>query len=609
MRRKFYYKYSETVRTAMLAFLIFIVPVCAAILFVVIVRLIVAQPPSSVEQYAYAMQITNRLHDGSAVGVTQLLALRSDMREVGCDTAEVDLRLWAAAAQEPTCVFKVEPPDRRTTWEWRLAQDYSHVLAVAQSAESGRQRRVGLYNLLAEEWVWTNTIPWPQRCAPPVVLGGRLIQRYSVNNVHFVMEVDEGGEIVAIERGGGGGGAGEVPVAVTSPVGGRLIAKRDNLLFIEVAADNSLQAFVDSALPGLRSAGRANPHTTLSGNGLLKFTVDDGKIAVRDALTGTVLQAWDGWPSTTNTTITAAQATDNGDLFNLFLATEFNGTTAIKREWSIEVDTYAGTLKRNLNPDVQFAKPPTVTNTLGVATPDGRWHFAVRGANILVITEGVGDRLVVQVDLKEFGVSEAVTALEFLAGGRYLLMRQEEQVWLLDYALVSCYGRILSRLQSAEKSVTLEAWRVKRERVSSDGANLALAEGGFGVQSDYEEEDADYFNVDTESVAPAWLALKAELLVANNVWGYAAATLMRVEKLQAYDSRAPRINPLLLARCQMMAGQREDALRSCRAALQSLMMLPVTYDAYTGERKPVANITPSDNKMVRYHLQGLLFAK
>jgi hypothetical protein len=68
--------------------------------------------------------------------------------------------------------------------------------------------------------------------------------------------------------------------------------------------------------------------------------------------------------------------------------------------------------------------------------------------------------------------------------------------------------------------------------------------------------------------------------------------LEEMARLQEYDVRAPRINPLLASRCQIMAGRPNQARTICSEALQSLIRRPDT--------------TP---RMILYHLQGLLFAQ
>ncbi len=612
MNRKFSLKHNALMRTTLLACMVFLLPVVAGLLFVIISRAVVVHPPATLEIDASNMQITNRLHDGSAVTAPQLLALRGDLRASGVDTAEVDLRLWAARAKEPELIYKVAPPQYGSGWRWYLTHDGVHALALADKPVKNRWA-AGLFSLVADKWLWTNSLPCSLLSEAPHLISDHLVLRFDANGAKFAMEIDGKGRIMSLERTGGGSAAQPAAVQqVHEPVAGKVVAHKDGLTFIAVDGDNSLQAFAINSLPGLRDAGEGNAQTVFSGNGLLKLTVDQGQIVLSAALTHTTLQAWHGWPHNTNTVVTAAQATDNGDLFNVFLSTAFDGATPIKREWSVNVNTYAGTIKRNLNPDVQFARPEPVGNKVVVNTPDGRWLMVVNKSNELLVTTRDG-RPVTKVDLKPLGLREPVRNLLYLADGRHLVLYQDRRVWLLDYAIATTYGGLVARAANASSRVSMAAWRVKRE-TSDDGsdktqdAQLALDEEGFGVAESYDADELS-FGIDTNAVAPSWLGMRTEMLVANGIWSHAAATLEMIKRLQAWDSRAPRVNPLLMARCQILAGQREQARATCRDALRTLMTLPATYDFMTGEYKPVKNVSADDNRMIRYQLQGLLFAE
>ena len=79
---------------------------------------------------------------------------------------------------------------------------------------------------------------------------------------------------------------------------------------------------------------------------------------------------------------------------------------------------------------------------------------------------------------------------------------------------------------------------------------------------------------DPDAIAPSYLALRAEFCVANQAWGYAAGMLEEMARLQEYDPRAPRVNPLLAARCQLLAGQPHKARATCRDALRLYLTRP-----------------------------------
>ncbi|MBP5510394.1 MAG: hypothetical protein J6Z49_05700 [Kiritimatiellae bacterium] len=67
-----------------------------------------------------------------------------------------------------------------------------------------------------------------------------------------------------------------------------------------------------------------------------------------------------------------------------------------------------------------------------------------------------------------------------------------------------------------------------------------------------------------------YLALRAQLCVANQAWRFAAAYMGTILERQQDDHRAPRVNPLLYARCLHLAGRNETAAAVCREGLAML---------------------------------------
>lgn len=67
-----------------------------------------------------------------------------------------------------------------------------------------------------------------------------------------------------------------------------------------------------------------------------------------------------------------------------------------------------------------------------------------------------------------------------------------------------------------------------------------------------------------------YLALRAQLCVANQAWRFAAAYMDAILERQQDDYRAPRVNPLLYARCLYLAGRAETAAAVSRAGLAML---------------------------------------
>jgi hypothetical protein len=89
----------------------------------------------------------------------------------------VDIRLWAARAQEPEALFRVSPPDPDKRWNWHLSQDGLFALAVSMEIDRFDRRDVGLFDLSGEEWAWTNSLPWPDTHEAPYVFKRHLVVR------------------------------------------------------------------------------------------------------------------------------------------------------------------------------------------------------------------------------------------------------------------------------------------------------------------------------------------------------------------------------------------------------------------------------------------------
>lgn len=89
----------------------------------------------------------------------------------------------------------------------------------------------------------------------------------------------------------------------------------------------------------------------------------------------------------------------------------------------------------------------------------------------------------------------------------------------------------------------------------------------------------------TEKTKPLplpYLALRAQLCVANQAWAYAAGYMRQMTQEQQTDPRAPRVNPLLFARCLLLAGQKEDAVRVMQAEVNGLV---ADDSAYNGKAR------------------------
>jgi len=574
--------------TVLLAGATFLIPVLMGVLFVMASHRLFPRPATPADE-ADAL-LTNRLYDGSVTQTVQLAKLRREFREAGLATDEVDIRLWAARALEPEVLFCVQPPEPAKRWNWHLSQDGLFVLAVSMEIDRFDRRAVGLFDLVRGEWAWTNSLPWPDTHEAPYIFKRHLVVRFVRNAARFALEVDPRGTILNIDRLETGTFDVPPPVSAIPNIAGQPVAMRHGLYFATDPQTGALTGYAPTRLPGLRDAGPYHAGTVFSGNGMLLFRAAEGRVTVSDGLTDVLLQTFKAWPHTANTTVTGVQATGDGSGLTVYLRTEFEGVPPIRREWSVTIDVYAGSVTPNLSADTLFAKPDA-TETRRAVTPDGRWVLAVDAANMLTVSPtGAPDLPSVSIPLDWGGIREPIRHIAFLEQGRHLLMRSGTHQWLLDFKMARAYGGLKARIATSSRTIPPEAYQVPPEK-AEPGALLALSDEGYGEQAYFDPDDLAR-RFDPDAIAPSYLALRAEFCVANQAWGYAAGMLEEMARLQEYDPRAPRVNPLLAARCQLLAGQPHKARATCRDALRLYLTRP---DAMP--------------RMIRYHLQGLLFAE
>jgi len=261
----------------------------------------------------------------------------------------------------------------------------------------------------------------------------------------------------------------------------------------------------------------------------------------------------------------------------------------------VSLDLYSGTTVKSFNADALFAKPKR-SASLQALSPDGRWQLSVNASNELTIASLPQKRDVARVSLAALGLQKAIDHLAFLEQGRYITLRQRDTFWLLDFAVARGYGDLLARKAASTNSASFAANGLTNPPPASAAgaspdAQLATSPHGYGVSAPFDADVLSYES-DPDATAPSYLALRAELFAANQAWGYSASLLEQTHRLQEYDVRAPRVNPLLLSRYQLLCGQPQKARLTCREALRALMFDSTDY-----------------NRMVRYQLQGLLFAK
>jgi len=178
------------------------------------------------------------------------------------------------------------------------------------------------------------------------------------------------------------------------------------------------------------------------------------------------------------------------------------------------------------------------------------------------------------------GLQKPVDHIAFLEEGRQLVLRQNDNFWLLDFSVALGYADLLARKEASSDLSSVAS-------AAQPAAPTNQPAAAVSCESPYVKE------IEMPSGPnPSILALRAELFADNQAWGYAAALLEETAAHAAFDARAPRVNPLLQAHACLLSGQKQKARLACRKALVALVTDSTDY-----------------NRMIRYQLQGLLFSQ
>ncbi len=563
--------------TALLSVAVLLIPILAGILLVLAADKL--KPASSAPS---AVSAADPLHElGTATNKHLLARLRQDLRSKGMSCDEADLRLWAAELSEPERLFHVKPPDNGGMWNWHVARGGRFAVAAAVPTDELDRRKVALYDLTQDKWLWQTRILWPDSHSQPYVFKGHLILRYSKNALRFALELDDAGRIISLDALGPGQTESMTRPLTDPALPGLPVASEHGVAFTVDQKTCALCGYAAIRVPGLRYAGKGDDNTVFSGNGLLKFDAAGGEILVHDSLTQTLLQRISAWRDNANTKVNGMRINADGSHLSLFLVTEFSDKPPVRRDWQINVNLYTGQKETLFKPD--SAAPERRFNKQALS-PDGRWTFQVAEGNALTLSPAGSSRIAVKLPLQTAGLKGPVSDLAFLEGGRHLRIRQDDNFWLLDFAVARGYGGLLARCAASASP---------EEREAPTPSNHSLLQPQQMHDRSFEiDPDTLAYIRDSDSKLPAALSLKAELLAANQAWGHVAAALEKVIALQEYDTTAPGVNLLLLARCQILAGDKTKARNTCRAALNKLIADPTAH-----------------NRMIRYHLQGLYFAE
>ena len=91
---------------------------------------------------------------------------------------------------------------------------------------------------------------------------------------------------------------------------------------------------------------------------------------------------------------------------------------------------------------------------------------------------------------------------------------------------------------------------------------------------------------------PSILSLQAEFYATHHAWLYAADRLEQLMLSQERDHRAPKANPLLLARYSLLSGDTKRAKKACEKGLRFIFYDDTLY-----------------NRMIHWQMLRILFEK
>ncbi|MDD2597924.1 MAG: hypothetical protein PHO37_01690 [Kiritimatiellae bacterium] len=576
-----------------MAALIFLVPFTAAILLGLLVNHL--SPGKKQAQAARKAEQSAAPVCPAGADRAALLQHRAALRKLGLPIEFTNIRIWAATAL-PELLITLPPMEEGTRCEWHLSRDGKYALAVEKSTGGDALRRkVGLYSFVEDLWLWQNTLPWPETHEGPWVFNNTTVVRSSKNNRRFAMEIDPTGKIVAIDALGAGG-----PFPVKAPVRdagipGRPVAVASNLYFVCDEQDSTLKGYALRDLPGLYDVGAFDQYTCFSGNGLLKFRAADGFVTIYDAFTQLKLETKEAWNASTNTTVLALEANRDGSELKVQLATTFQMVEPVVREWTLLYKPVDDTITLNTTNAVSRA---VQTSSTSIQTPDGAWRIHLRENSVLEIASEKSKDEVVQVDLKEYMRcgNNPVTAISLLMDNRFILLEQRNHATLLDLHTILHYGDLSARWEHCEDLLAAEG---KEQSEDSDPAITPTPE----IFSESKEDDLDNFNYEMVDYSydfdprlfeppskPSVLSIQAERLANHHAWVYAACKLEQLMRIEEHDNRAPRANPLLYTRYNLLIGDQLRVKQGCQKALDALF-----YD------------TTPFNGMIRWQMLKTLF--
>ncbi len=571
-------------RTVITAALLFLVPFCLAVLFAIFAKRV-----STVHIQQREVNQAKQAADSKAplcaedAGVAELLEHHNHLRERGDALEPVNIRLWAAAGREPTLLFEIPPPGSGE-WSWSVAQCGGYALAIDTADQEALIRDVALYSFMDADWIWRKKLPWPENYEAPWVFNGHLILRSSKNNRCFAMELDKTGTIIALDSLASGSSFSKKPLEIPNEIPGEPIAMHFNVIFVSGAENSALKAYAKCNLPGLFSIGALPANACVSGNGLLKFTVNDGAIFATDAFTDKKLATYKGWAPSTNTVVKGVESNRDGSNVTVHLTSVFHYEERLERNWCLAWNPADETAQTNMTNAPSFT--PADQNREVVST-NLNITLALHGNNMLKIRERTGNTSV-SVDLSQHIPcgDDPIQSLELLEDERFLLIKQDEQAHLLDLFSVMHYAELLNKIAHIN---ALTAKYSEEELNRTNIASNAMREVKSQEQS---YDSADNFNYTMEDyptylmrpqdleppAIPSILSLQAEFYATHQAWLYAADKLERLLLIQEHDHRAPTANPLLYTRYALLSGNKERAREGREKSLRSVFYDNTSYN-------------------------------
>ncbi|MFO7937551.1 MAG: hypothetical protein R6V06_08100 [Kiritimatiellia bacterium] len=585
-------------KTVLTAILIFLIPLCSALIFAFFARRI---SPANTRR-----NDKNATHSETAEGTPpapapeaepeELLEYRETLRQLGKPVKYANLRIWAVAGKHPALLFEIPSPAPKKQWKWRISQCGRYALAIEKAEEEPLFRETALYSLCTEEWLWQKRLPWPMQYEDPWIFSGHLILRSWKNNRRFAMELDERGEILSLDALGEGGA---FPKKNQTPPDLHLkhiTAIRAGVIFTWDPDESTLKGFSPKQLPGLHRLKSSPDISCITGNGLLEFSAKDGILSAFDTFTGHPLLHQKLWHHSTNTTVRGIETNRDGSSVRIYAESSFTDKKTTERKWCVNYTALNGAINTDRTNPPAFS-PRTQKQTIDI--PEYGLRVSHSGSKLEISVAESADNTVI-INFHDFPDLEDIylTGISLLEDKRYLHIHTETDSFLLDLHTVRHYGDMLARVMHSRLILAEHSREELMRPAPTDSSLPDIPKHSKETSDTYEvncgRDDSKGYLINPAKMEPPSLpsiiSIQAELLATHRAWLYAAHKLDRLTTLQEQDHRAPKANPLLLARYATLAGEEKMARRACEKGLKSLYF----------DKSPY-------NRMIRWQFTRMLF--